>query len=85
MYINFQYTEKKSGKITAFYQIYGTSYNFIAVQDRGLEKVKFDTKNNKHKKAHKSYMEFKVNTVALQGKFDKFEKELFKKAENSGF
>ena len=73
----------KAGKITAFYQVYGSSYNFIAVQDRGLKKVKFDTKNNKYKKWYKAYQDFKANTDASEGKFVKFEKELFKKAESS--
>ena len=78
---------EKAGKITTFYQIYGVSFNFIAVQDKGLTDVEFDTKNNKHKKAHKCYIEFKAqgNADALEGKFTKFEKELFEKAEKSGF
>ena len=75
----------KAGKITAFYQIYGYSYNFIAVQDRGLKKAEFDTKNNRHKRAHKSYVYFKGTLDGLEAKFAKFEKELFEKANNSGY
>ena len=75
----------KAGKITAFYQIYGYSYNFIAVQDRGLKKAEFDTKNNRHKRAHKSYLYLKNTMDGSEAKFVKFEKELFEKANNSGY
>ena len=71
----------KAGKITAFYQSGGWSFNFIAVQHRSLTVAQFCEDNG-----YQQYLLFKYNANDKDcQKMDKFERHLFKEANEGSF
>ena len=66
----------KIGKITAFYQVQGISYNFVAVQDVKSKdnKVKFETSDD-----YKRYRHYKEQLDEKErGKLNAFEEDIYK-------
>ena len=71
----------KAGKITAFYQTRGWSFNFIAVQHRSLQAPEFVNDNG-----YQQYLLFKYNSVDKDRKnMDKFERHLFQEPNEGAF
>ena len=71
----------KAGKITAFYQTQGWSFNFVAVQHRSLKAPEFV-----NDPGYQQYLLFKLNSgIRDRRQMEKFENHMFKEPNDGPF